>query len=184
MKTILNPRISVAAALSLFITVNSFAQEGSFKSESAGKFFSYEMSKKFPSVNYNIPGNLEREDINKKVKQNFNKKFLTQTNAAWEQLGDKFLVTFTTDETLTRALFDKTGRMIYSINYCSEKQLPQDVKRLVKNKYEDYKITSAAKVLEENKIIWLIKLAGENDYVEVRLDGDEMSEVENFKKAN
>lgn len=74
--------------------------------------------------------------------------------------------------------------MIYTIDYSTEEQLTSDVKNIIINKYEDYKITFFAKVMEDNREIWVVKLVGAKDYVIVRVEDGEMEEVENFQRAN
>ena len=183
MNTKLISRVSIATLLLIIIALNSSAQKTVEKNESVSELSSHEINKVSLSGSIDSSSDSENSDLDEMALQNFNKEPLSQPNAKLEQLGDKFLVTFATGETLTRALFDKTGTMIYSINYCSGKQLPQYVMRLLKKEYENYTITSAARVLEENRQIWLLKLAGENKFIAIRLDGSEIKEVENFNKA-
>lgn len=125
------------------------------------------------------------EKINPKLLNQFNKHFYHAANVKWQQIGDKFLATFADDETTTTSsLFSKNGKLIYIIHYSTEKQLPEMVKRLVNDKYEDYLITSVAQVLEKNREIWVVKLAGISHYKAVRVEDGEMEEVENFQKSN
>lgn len=125
------------------------------------------------------------EKINPKVLSRFNKNFSDATNVKWEQLGNNFLAIFDKAEATTRSLFDKKGRIIYTIiNYSSEKQLPSDIKNLVTNKYDDYLIIGVAKVLQDNREIWVVRLSGQFHYKLVRLENKEMEEVENFQKTN
>ena len=74
--------------------------------------------------------------------------------------------------------------MIYSINYCSENNCRSDIKKMITDKYETYTITSAAKVLQDNREIWIVKLADKFNYVTARLEDGEIEEIENFQKAN
>jgi hypothetical protein len=133
-----------------------------------------------------IPGlyNAGAEGISKKVLKKFNKKFNNIPNVKWEQIGDKFLATFLSGETTTKILFDEKGKLIYTINYSSEKLLPPGIKKLVNDKYKNYKITSVAKINEDNRQIWVVNLAGKSNYVATRIEDDEMEEIENFQKAN
>jgi len=124
------------------------------------------------------------EKINPKLLNRFNKNFHDATNVKWQQFGDKFLATFSTGEKTTRSLFYKNGKTIYTINYFTGNQLPQVVKRLVKDQYEDYIITTAAQVLQENREIWVVQLAGLFHYKTVRVENGEMEEVESFQKSN
>ncbi len=124
------------------------------------------------------------EEINPKLLNQFNKTFYHAKNVKWQQLGNKFLATFSMGEINTRSLFCSNGKKIYTINYSTEKQLPTAVKGLVKSDYDDYTITSVAQVLEKNREIWVVKLAGQSHYKTVRVEDGEMEEVESFQKSN
>jgi len=47
-----------------------------------------------------------------------------------------------------------------------------------------YTITSVARVNLDNRQIWVVKLAGKNNYVATWVEDGEMEEVENFQRAN
>lgn len=123
------------------------------------------------------------EKINPKLLKHFNKTFYHATNVKWQQLGNKFLATFSRGEITTRSLFYVNGKLIYTINYSTENQLPDAVKNLVKSGYDDYTITTVAQVLEKDREIWVVKLAGRSHYKTVRVEDGEMEEVENFEKS-
>jgi hypothetical protein len=169
--------------LSMLILLNSFAQKTEDKSE-----FAYpppsEISNGPVSYSNGIISNPENENVSEKVLKHFNRKFTNAGNIKWEQAGDNFLATFSTGETTTTSLFDKKGRMIYSVSYGSEKQLPADVKNMITNTYENYTITGVAKVLQDDRKIWVAKLTGKFDYVTARVEDGEIEEVENFQKSN
>jgi len=169
-------------SLVIFILSNAFAQKSENKNKSDYKFSNYGVGETHLSPgDYSVsnPGNL---DISEKILKHFNKKYNNATGVKWYQLDDSFLATFSTGGTLTRSLFDKKGRVIYSINYFSEKQLPADVKKMVTFKYENYKITGAAKVLQDNRKIWIVNLADKFNYVTTRLEDGEIEETEVFHK--
>jgi len=128
--------------------------------------------------------NIGIESISKKVLKHFNREFNNPPGVKWEQVGDKFLATFLSGETTTKILFDEKGRLIYTINYSSGKLLPFGIKKLVNRKYKTYQITSVAKINEDNRQIWVVKLTGENDCVTATIEDGEIEETENFQKAN
>jgi hypothetical protein len=180
MKTKLISSISLTL-LSMLLVLSSFAQKD-FSNESAYRFYPKKSGNFFPSPK---SGNIiSNENISKKVLIHFNKKFINATNIKWEQLDDNFLATFVRGETTTKSLFDKKGKIIYTINYFSETQLPVSIKGIVTNKYRDYKITSVAKITEDNRQIWIVKLAGKTNFVATQVENGEMEEIENFQKAN
>jgi hypothetical protein len=183
MKATFIPRCSLLL-LSLLIILNSFAQKAEYKNEPASPSSSSEISNVSSYPGNNIVSGPETANINKKVLKHFNRKFDNATSVKWEEAEDNFLATFLTGETLNTSLFDKKGRIIYAINYGSEKELPSDLKNIITNKYINYTITSVTKVLQDNRQIRIVKLADKCNYVTVRVEDDEMEEIENFQKAN
>ena len=183
MKTTLISRISLAV-LSLLTVCNLFAQEADFKNDAAFKFSSDEISQGLPDVSTNIYGKTENINVNTKLLKTFKKQFENVDEVEWSPVKNYFLAKFKKDGMLIRSLFNKNGKIIYTIEFLSEKQLPPNVRRMVKKQYYDYAITSAAKVAEANREIWVIKMAGETNYVSARVEGGEMEETENYQKAN
>ncbi|HEY5408866.1 MAG TPA: hypothetical protein VIJ92_17380 [Ginsengibacter sp.] len=179
MKTKLNLRFSMVL-LSVLLLSNSFAQKD-FSRQSAYNFSLIKSGVAFPSSE---KGLLIDESVSKKLLKHFNKSFKNAEGVKWEQLDDNFLATFVVNNVRTQSLFDKKGELIYKINYVSEKQLPGYIKNLVINTYRNYTITSAAGILQDNRKIWIVKLANETNYIAARIEGDDIDEIENFRKAN
>jgi hypothetical protein len=177
MKTILNPRFSLAF-LSVFFLLNSFGQKD-LSRESAGNFSFIKYGAAFSSSEKD----LNKESVDKKILKHFSKSFKNAEGIKWEQLDDNFLATFVINNVKTHSLFNKKGKMIYTIEYVSGKQLPGYVRNLVVNTYRNYAITSAAGILQDNRKIWIVKLANETNYIAVRIEGGDMEEIENFRKA-
>lgn len=180
MKTTLIFRISLAL-LSALLVLSSFGQKG-FGNEFAYRFYPKKSGKFSPSVLH--ANTMSVENISKKVLEHFNRQFHNAANVKWEQLNDNFLATFVRGETTTRSLFTKKGMTIYTIIFSSERELPSDVKNLIIKNYKNYTITSVARVEEDDRKIWVVKLAGANDYATARVEDGEMEETENFQKAN
>ena len=124
------------------------------------------------------------ENISKKALKYFKKKYGNVTNVNWVELDDKYLATFVNEETATKLLFDEKGNLIYSIDYSSENILPYSIKRQVADKYENYKITTVAKINEDSRNTWVINLASETNYATAVVEDGEMHETENFQRAN
>lgn len=83
-----------------------------------------------------------------------------------------------------RALFTKKGQLIYHITYGYEKSLPEDLRKQVKNIYNDYEITGAIKVKEAGREIWVVNLEGANNLILLRLEDGEMEEVQKLQKSS
>lgn len=126
---------------------------------------------------------IENMNVNAKVSGAFEKSFEKATNVNWSGAGKDFLATFTTEGKERRALFNKNGRVLYIINYGTEKDLSAETRKLVKGAYVDYSIASAIEVREDNRTIWLVKLEDSLNLVFVRVENREMEETKHYQKA-
>ena len=178
MKTIIIPRLC-----SLFVAIlmlsNSFAQ----------KDLALNSIDKYPSgTSKNSISSLEslkdltNEKASKKISKYFRKNFHAASRIKWSQIDKNLLATFVTGEIKTKALFNDNGKLIYTIDLFSEKILPRQITNEVMKNYGNYSITSAAKISEANRKIWVINLAGKQDFTTIAIENGEMTEVENFRK--
>jgi len=162
-----------------FISV--FAQKG-FNNVSAFKYDERRVSNS--PLPTDDPRNNETINLSKKLLKHFNKKFHNAGNVKWEQVDDYFLATFIKNHLTAESLFDRKGRLIYTIDYSNGEELPDNVKNLIMHNYKTYIITSVAKVEGDGRKIWVVKLAGTKDYITARVEDGEIEETENFEKAN
>ena len=181
MKTKFIPVMSLII-FTMIVSLSATAQKAGNK-QTALNLSPSEISRSFP-VERVYSDIIEIEKISLKLSNRFNKLFKKAINVKWYKAGDNFLAEFKTEETLNTSLFDKKGRLIYSVNYGSQKQLPASIKKMITDKYEGYEITSVAKVLQDNRKIWIVKLAGKSNYIAARVEDGEMQEVENFQRSN
>lgn len=122
--------------------------------------------------------------VNKKVENAFVKQFENAQNAKWFEADKNYLVAFELNEQRNNALYMKNGHMVYNISYGNEKSLPTNVRTLVKSKYFDYSIATAINVKQNNKNIWLINVEDQNEMFQVRVEDDQMQEVDHIKKSS
>lgn len=175
------------SAISIIFFIILFAVSSKAQQPAYVQVVSKSSSQLFPG---NFPSKNSDEDlvsiekINAKLLDRFNKNFSHATNVKWERLGDNYLAIFSINETNIRSLFNKNGKLLYRIDYCSENQVPSYIINWIKNDYDDYLITHAAKVCEDNREIWIIQLSGQVYNKIVRLEDGEMDEVLNYQRAN
>ena len=183
MKTTLIYRVSLAL-LSMLIVSNSFAQKD-FGNESVYKFTASQLFNPFPTANKDAVGNIsEDENTNAKTLKHFNRKFHAPTDVVWEKTDDTYLATWISGGTTNKSLYGKNGKLIFSIVFSSEKGLPDEIKRLVMNKYQKDTITCVAKINQDNRLIWVVKVASKKQYITARVEDGELEEMETYIKAN
>ena len=179
MKTKSNLRFSLAL-LSMFLLLNGYAQKD-FTSQSAFKYPSTQWRSAFRGPENKVA---ITDVVSAKVLKRFHKRFKNAERTKWEAVDDNVLATFINEGMTTNSLFDRKGKLIYTVNYCSEKLLPGYVKKMVADNHRNYAITSVAQILQDNRKVWIIKLEGKSDYTAVRIENGEIEEIENFQKVN
>lgn len=122
-----------------------------------------------------------------KVYQNildeFHKQFAGAENIRWSKLNKKFLANFRRADQKYAALFNPRARLIYKISYGKEKHLPVDIRRWIRGIYLESTITSAIQVQEAGRTIWLINVEDETTFAWVRVENDDVEEVQKYRKS-
>ena len=77
-----------------------------------------------------------------------------------------------------QTLFSQKGYLNYDISYGEEKHLPAAIRDRIQGSYEDFRITHVANYKLAGRSIWMTNLESLNHMVLVRLEDDEMEEVE------
>jgi len=108
--------------------------------------------------------------------------FDNATNEHWYTHGRDYLVKFNIHDREARALFNKDGRLVYSILFGTEKNLPDDIRYEVRSNYFDYHITKTSEVKEAGRIIWVIDMINDEKHLTLRVENNEMEEVLKFIK--
>jgi len=121
--------------------------------------------------------------VSKKVSDAFNDDFKDAVSPAWYRLDKDYLVRFITGDMNNTALYKKNGALIYQISYGHEKDLPKEVRRIVKSNYIDFNIVQAINVKEDNRDIWVVNLEDDRKLIITRIEEGELEEVSNLDKS-
>ena len=113
-------------------------------------------------------GSLVEARVSQMALTAFKNSFWNVTYSKWYRVRrNNYLVCFKANENVSRALYNARGNLIYSFFYGSEKDLPLDVKSLVKGKYPDYNILLTIDVSQADRKIWVINLGNDKSLVSV-----------------
>lgn len=123
------------------------------------------------------------DKVNRKILKYFVRHFENAGNIEWAKVDDNVLAEFVSGEITTRALFNKSGHLIYTIRVSNEQMLPRNYLEMVHNLYTDYKIGQVARVNEASREIWVVKLAAPDKLITMRIENDQPEEVERFERA-
>lgn len=84
---------------------------------------------------------------------------------------------------MTRAFYDKKGKLRFTIDYYGEKQLPAEVRSIVKPVYYDYAILLIQEVKMNGKSIYVIDLQDSTTIKTVRVADGEMELVRTLNRG-
>ena len=122
-------------------------------------------------------------NIAKAVTKSFESSFKDATNAQWYKLNKRYMVDFMSKDQKNKALFQKNGSIVYHLTYGYEKNLPDDVRKLVKGNYVEYDILNAINVEQDNRNIWVINVQNDKKLVVVRVEEGQLEEVYNYDRS-
>lgn len=119
-----------------------------------------------------------------KVSDAFRKAFPDAENLSWYKYDREYLAKFLAKDMEHNTLFKQNGYMKYDISYGYEENVPEETKKLVTDTYDNYNIIRAINIKAEGRDIWIVKMEGMKKFVTVRVENNEMDEVESFYKAD
>ncbi len=122
-------------------------------------------------------------EVNQRLYDAFRKSFPEAEDLAWYKYDKEYLAKFIVKDMSHNALYRQRGSMVYDISYGYEHNLPEDTKALVSRNYDDYKIIRTINIKTGGRNIWVVKLEGMKKYITVRIEDQEIDEVESFIKA-
>lgn len=121
--------------------------------------------------------------VAKQVSDAFEKSFKNAVSPSWYRLDKDYFVRFISNDQKNSALFTKKGALIYHISYGYQENLPSDVKVAVESSYSAYNITTAIKIEEGGRMIWVVNLETDKKLVIARFENGELEEVGNYNKS-
>ncbi len=179
MKTQFNCFLIICVVLTVFIG-DTFSQVAIHRSKLASSFTFGDML-----ANPEGDGSLVEARVSHPALIAFSNSFKNVTNTKWFRVEDMYLVQFIKNENQHKALYDVKGNLVYTISYGSEKNLPRDVRRLVRKEYVgfEYNILQAIEVNEDKRNIWVVNLDDGESLVTVRVENGFIEEVKNYRKS-
>jgi hypothetical protein len=129
------------------------------------------------------PNVIPENAVNSSLVRNFRHNYPTVTNEKWNEGPDHYYVTFHTGSVKTKIVFDKNGKTDYTLKMYGEKQLPSDVRLLVRSLYYDHKVTHVQQLDIKRRTIYVIQLEDKDALKTLRVSEGEVEEIGNIRKA-
>lgn len=122
--------------------------------------------------------------INSKLARIFESDFQNAVSPTWYKVNKNYLVYFITEDVSNKALYRKNGHLIYHFAYGFEKNLPEDLRTMVKDAYPKYDITSVIQVREYDRELWLVNLQDYDKLMIARLENGQMNIITDLYKRH
>ena len=121
--------------------------------------------------------------VSQKVSESFASLFKGAVAPKWFDTDKNYIVDFIMDNQRNKAAFTKKGRLVYHMIFGNEKQMPADIRTIVKSKYFDYAISSTLKVNIDDKSAWIINIEDANQFFVLRVVDGVMDVLDTIKKT-
>ena len=167
--------IMVVAITAMLMPGNAGAQVAMINSSNAGSGFS-------TSNNASIKGSISAANVNFRTLKDFKKRFATTTDVIWQETDNGYLAKFSAGLIETMIAYGQHGTWFYTIQRYYERNLPADVRALVKSTYYDYTIVQIEEVNvpQQENTIYILHLRDNKNFKIVRVCGDEMEVIEDY----
>jgi putative hemolysin len=122
--------------------------------------------------------------VKEKVKKQFSEQFGTSADAEVYEVADGYMVKLTTDTKAVTAVYNRKGTWVHSIESFPGNALLKNVIDLVNENPENGFVTAMQKVTRPNtQPVFVIQTAGKDFLKTLRLAGNELETVANYKKG-
>ncbi|MDB4925930.1 hypothetical protein [Mucilaginibacter sp.] len=129
-----------------------------------------------------ISGGATKIEVSKKVSESFASLFKGAEAPIWFQADKNYLVDFILNNQVNKALFTKNGKLVYHMAFGNEKQMPADIRTIVKSKYFDFAITSTLKIDFREKSAWIVNVEDAEQFFVLRVVDGVMDVLDKIKK--
>lgn len=123
-----------------------------------------------------------KAEINQKVLQSFHAVFAEAKHVKWTEYPDSYYVTFTQNDILIKANYDKEGNLLSSLRYYKEQRLPLNILYKVKKEYPSKTIDMVTEVSNPDGTVYFIQLKNDKGWTTVKSDeSGDMEVVDQIK---
>lgn len=132
----------------------------------------------------NASGFISRNDVNSRAARNFTKEYKNVSDEKWLILQDGFIAKFNLNDIEYMIAYNKKGNWVHAIRFYHETELSSDIRHIVKSTYYDYNIILIQEIEKpRNNLTYIIHLEGKTDWINLKINDEEMEEWQKFKKS-
>lgn len=120
--------------------------------------------------------------VSEKIQKSFNHLFPDAKYQKWEMNGKNIFTSFYSNNLFTAARFNKDGHLAYMVIFCNERNLPADLRNMLKSEYPGYSFVRVSEVKLNQRDIWLSYLENNDSNIIVRIEDNQMELVSKTNK--
>ena len=109
--------------------------------------------------------------------------FWNASDANWVTYPGGYVVYFTSDGISHRAYYTRSGHLECTIRDYFEKDMPADIRHMVKSAYYDYSIFLVNEVTSNGQTSYVVKIENKTSFKEITIDDQGMEVTGEFKKS-
>ncbi|HTK20211.1 MAG TPA: hypothetical protein VL442_11875 [Mucilaginibacter sp.] len=121
--------------------------------------------------------------VSQKVSEAFASLFKGAETPKWYKSDQNYVVDFIMNNQVNKAEFTKKGYLVYHMAFGNEKQMPTDIRTIVKSKYFDFTINSTVKITYEEKSAWIVNVEDSGHFLVLRVVDGVMDVVDRIAKV-
>lgn len=109
-------------------------------------------------------------EVNEKVLKAFEETFVKATNVVWHEMENTYEARFKQSEIVVRASYDMNGKLLRTIRYYFEENLPINILTKLKKKYAGKSIFGVTESATEDEATYHIVLQDDKNWYFVKSD--------------
>jgi hypothetical protein len=115
--------------------------------------------------------------------RDFEKQFPAVTIEQWYETAEMFVAKFNEEDIDARVMYDKKGSWLSTVLQYGEKQMPQNIRRMVKSQYFDERIKLVEEVSTTAGKAWVIHMEDDKKIMWIRASAYNMEVMKEIGKS-
>jgi hypothetical protein len=122
-------------------------------------------------------------DISSRARTDFATKYKDVSGEKWTITDEGYNVSFKIGEIKYSVRYDKKGYRLFTLRSYGEKQLPKNIRTLVRSTYFDYNIKWIEEIEKTlSPLVYVVLVEGDTEWIRLRIQDGEMIVMEKLDK--
>jgi hypothetical protein len=105
-----------------------------------------------------------------------------QKNEQWFKLPQGYMAEYTDGPIKAKYMYDQRGSWRYSLLTYTERQLPEEIRRLVRSTYYDFSIGWVKQVNEDEALVYVVHIEDDKSWKDLAVQDGEIRVLKEFRK--